>query len=119
MKGINLKNILSFTPEILLLLASGIYFIAELIATSRLSYPAIACALIVLILVILKNKVFAILLSVILGLVSIYMLLAVLSEYSEFPRGDLKGTQLLLVGSLLFTSLLTIALTLPKKYLSK
>jgi hypothetical protein len=76
----------------------------------------IACGLILSTLIIWKNKYFALSLSIILALVSLYMLLAVFSEYKEFPSGDRSGLQLLLVGGLIFISLLAVSIFLPRKY---
>ncbi len=78
----------------------------------------IGCWLILSTLVIWKNKYFALVLSSILGLISFYMLLAVLSAFKKFPSGDINGLQLLLVGASLFISLLVIAIYLPRKYLT-
>ena len=55
--------------------------------------------------------------SAVFGLGSLYMLLAVLSEYSEFPAGDPKGMELLLVGTLLFGGLALLSFIMPWKYL--
>jgi len=116
MKSLNLKKTLPYLPEILLFGAIGISILGELIETSSVNYFMIACGLILSTLIIWKNKYFALSLSVILGLVSFYMILAVLSEYKEFPSGDRNGLQLLFVGGLIFISLLTVSIFLPRKY---
>lgn len=116
MKSSNLKKIWRYLPEILLFMAIGISFLGELLEASRINYFMIVCGLILSTLIIWKNKYFALSLSIILGLVSLYMLLAVFSEYKEFPSGDRNGLKLLLVGGLLFTSLLAISILLPRKY---
>jgi VIT1/CCC1 family predicted Fe2+/Mn2+ transporter len=117
MKPLNLKKALPYVPEILLAIAAGTTFMGDLLSTSTINYFMLGCLLILLTLIIWKNKYFALILSFILGLSSFYMLLAVLSEYSEFPAGDRAGLQLLAVGMSLFTSLLVIAFFLPKKYI--
>ena len=116
MKSLNPKKALPYLPEILLFIAIGISFLGELIETSSVNYFMIACGLILFTLIIWKNKYFALSLSIILGLVSFYMLLAVFSEHKEFPSGDRNGWQLLLVGGLIFTSLLAVSIFLPRKY---
>jgi len=114
---LNLKKALPYVPEILLVIAAGTTFMGDLISTSTINYFMLGCLLILLTLIIWKNKYFALILSFILGVGSFYMLLAVLSEYSEFPAGDRDGLQLLAVGMSLFTSLLVVAFFLPKKYI--
>jgi len=116
MKSLNLKKTLPYLPEILLFIAIGISFLGELIETSGINYFMIACGLILSTLIIWKNKYFALSLSIILALVSLYMLLAVFSEYKKFPSGDRNGLQLLLAGGLIFISLLTVSIFLPRKY---
>jgi hypothetical protein len=116
MKLLILKRTLPYLPEILLFIAIGISFVGEIIETSRVNYFMIGCGLILSTLIIWKNKYFALSLSIILGLVSFYMLLAVFAEYNEFPSDDRNGWQLLFVGGLIFTSLLAVSIFLPRKY---
>ena len=116
MKSLNVKKAFSYLPESLLFMAITISFFGELIQASRVNYLLIICAMILSILIIWKNKYFALTLSILLGTASVYMLLAVFSEYHEFPAGDVKGFQLLFIGVLVFTSLLAVAILLPRKY---
>jgi polyferredoxin len=58
-------------------------------------------------------------LSILLGVGGLFMILAVLSEYSEFPAGDTEGLKLLLIGVLLFVILTVMAFILPRKYLCR
>jgi hypothetical protein len=116
MKSLKLKGMLPYLPEALLFTAITISFLGELIETSSANFFMIGCGAILWILVIWKNRYFALCLAVILGLVSCYMLFAVFSEYKKFPSGDTDGLTLLFIGGLIFTSLLVISFFLPKKY---
>jgi len=118
MKSFNLKRLVKYLPELLLFIVIGISFSMEVIKTSNVNYLLIFCLLILFTLIIWKNKYFALTLSIILGIVSFYMLFAVFSEFREFPSDDRNGWQLLLVGGLLFISLLTVSIFLPRKYIN-
>lgn len=87
-----------------------------MIETSNANYFLILCGLVLSILVVWKNKFFALGISTILGLVSFYMIFAVLSEYKEFPPGSISGLVLLFVGESIFVTLFVISIFLPIKY---
>ncbi len=116
MKKKSLKKNLSFIPEILLM--AGIVFgvIEELIRTSTINYFMIACLAILGVLMIWKNKHLALIISCLLGAVSSYFILALLSEYGEFPVGDKEGIKMLVTGLLLFGSLIILSVIMPIKY---
>ena len=116
MKSLRLRNSLSYLPEVLLAVAIGVSFCVELIATSNVNYFMIFCGLILTILVVWKNKFFALIISLFLGFISLYMMFAVFSEYMESPPRDRNGLELLVVGEVIFGSLLVISFLLPKKY---
>lgn len=117
MKSFNKEKIIPYLPEILLGTAIGISFIGELIETSNVNYFVFFCGLILSTLIIWKNKFFALTISIVLGVLSLYMMFAVFSEYREFPPGDRGGLELLVVGEVIFLSLLLISILLPGKYL--
>lgn len=79
----------------------------------------LAVILFMSLLVILKNKTMALFASLLIGIGSLYMIFAVLSEYSEFPRGDANGLKLLLTGATIFLSTLLISILLPIKYFKR
>jgi len=66
-----------------------------------------------------QNKVVSVIQSVIFGLGSIYMLLAVLSEYYKFTTGDPEGLVLLLMGFILFGGTALLSFIMPWKYLKR
>ena len=71
----------------------------------------IAMLLLILLLFSLKkeNNIIRIITSIIFGLLSLFMLLAVISEYREFEVGSLEGLKLLLIGSSLFLTTLILS----------
>jgi uncharacterized membrane protein YdcZ (DUF606 family) len=76
----------------------------------------IACIAILSILLIWKNKWLAYSIAIVLGLVSLYFLLACYKEYMEFPAGDSESTRLILTGGLIFGSLIVISSLMLIKY---
>lgn len=54
--------------------------------------------------------------SVVFGLGSFFMILAVMSEFHEFPAGDANGHKLLLTGCSIFASTLIMSIILALKY---
>lgn len=117
MKHLSTKVILAYFPELLLFIGIVVCFAMDLMNTGNVNYFMIFAAMILTGIVVSKNKYFVLSISILLGLLSVYMMLALLSEYHEFPAMDPRSIQMLTVGSLLFGSLLVISFYLPKKYL--
>lgn len=111
------KQILYSLPEYTLLLAFAVTFICDLIFAGKFNYSFLILSSAVVALLIWKSRLLAGLYSAVLGLGSIYMMLALISEYSEFPTGDPQGLNMLLTGSLFFLCALSIAIALAIKYL--
>lgn len=120
MKAIPFKKILSYLPEASML-GVGLYWFIDnlLVSPSYINYPILAVILFVLVLIIWRVKAFAITLSVLLSLGSLYMVLAVISEYREFPSGDPDGKRLLFTGLAIFLSLIVMSAIMPIKYFKK
>jgi len=114
-----LKNALRYIPEVLLLIG-GIFCLSNELAgnipISLISGLILFGVLAVFTLLIWKNKYYALVISIILSCISIFFLLAVLSEFSEFPSGSKEGAQMLLFGGLLFGGLFAISVIMPIKY---
>lgn len=109
-----LKKILPFAPEIILLIGSLLWII-DILAGNQLNFVMPIISILLAVLLIWKNKYLALALSILLGIGSCYMLLALISEFREFPIGDSEGYTLLLTGSLIFIPLLAM----PIKYFQK
>jgi VIT1/CCC1 family predicted Fe2+/Mn2+ transporter len=118
MGKVDLKKLL-YVPEILLLSGAVVGFFEELIRVSVVNYFVIACIVLLLTLLIWKNRWLALSLSIVLGMACFYFLLACYSEYKEFPANDNNGIRMMLTGCMIFGSLLVISAILPGKYFSK
>ena len=118
MKKMNLIKGIQYVPEVFIVLVAIYWFLDGLLATSYINYLMLAVILFMSLLVILKNKTMALFASLLIGIGSIYMIFAVLSEYSEFPRGDANGLKLL-TGAIIFLSSLLISILLPIKYFKR
>ena len=119
MKKVNLKEALPYIPEIILLCGAVVYFLSDLIIMSSINYMMAVGILLILAVLRWRSKVFSLCLSIILGLVSFYLQLALLSEFSEFPTGSAEGRKMLLIGSFIFISLIVISVLMPMKYFRK
>ena len=119
MKKMNLIKGIQYIPEVFIVLVAIYWFLDGLLATSNINYLMLAVILFMSLLVILKNKTMALFASLLIGVGSLYMIFAVLSEYSEFPRGDANGLKLLLTGAIIFLSTLLISILLPIKYFKR
>ena len=119
MKKMNLIKGIQYIPEVFIVLVAIYWFLDGLLTTSYINYPMLAVILFMSLLVILKNKTMALFASLLIGVGSLYMIFAVLSEYSEFPRGDANGLKLLLTGAIIFLSTLLISILLPIKYFKR
>ena len=119
MKKMNLIKGIQYIPEVFIVLMAIYWFLDGLLATSNINYLMLAVILFMSLLVILKNKTMALFASLLIGIGSLYMIFAVLSEYSEFPRGDANGLKLLLTGATIFLSTLLISILLPIKYFKR
>lgn len=119
MRTLNLRRILQFVPEILLLSVALFMAIENLVANGVVNYPMLLLVAFVSTMLLTKNKYMALLTSVVIGAGSLYMVLAVLSEYYEFPTGDANGSILLLIGLSICFAALVLAAVMPIKYFSR
>ena len=119
MNQLNNRNFrvgIRYAPEFLLLIGGMFCLVGEWLETSSVNGVMGFGILVIVALLLCKNKYLALTISAILGLVSVFLMLATFAEYSEFPSGSSEGWQLLLVGMLIFGSLLVVSLIMPKKY---
>ena len=110
------KQILYSLPEYILLLAFAVTFVCDLVFVGQFNYSFLILSVAVVALLIWKSKLLAGLYSVVLGLGSTYMILALLSEFREFPAGDPEGLKMLIVGGVLILCAQFIAVSLALKY---
>lgn len=112
-----MRKIIYKLPEMLILLMVFIYWYDS--ATILNPIVLMLSAPLVLLLV-TNNKIIQIITSVIYSLISLYMILAVISEFREFEVGDSEGTKLLTIGLSIFvtTFVLSVIIGIKKLFMS-
>lgn len=108
------KQILLKLPEYLLIAAVLFYWMS-----AGLIINPIAIGLIALLVfqIIFKNKVIGLMIPSLLILTCLYMLLALMSEFNEFPSFNAEAKTLLFVGLAFFISTMAVSLLMIYKYL--
>lgn len=119
MEAGKIRKFLPYTPEILLLMSALVCFMGEWLATSNINGIMVSGILLIVALLIWRNKYFALSIAVLLAVASIFFLLALLSEFHEFPVENPGRWQMLLAGTAIFGSLLALSLIMPRKYFIK
>ncbi|MDT0557617.1 hypothetical protein RM697_03100 [Ichthyenterobacterium sp. W332] len=92
-----MKTLKLYLPELYLIAAIIIYYIS---AALIVNWMAFGLLVIVAVLLITKHKVFGICVGLCLVIINLYMVLALLSELSEFETFNNDALQLLVLGSL-------------------
>jgi len=105
-----MKKIVSYLPEMVFVGGALYSFIMD-----KTFYPLLIVVL-VTILMLWKNKAFALILASIIGLIGLYMIFALWSELSEFPTQTAEYWKMFVVGHLLFISIIITAIFMPIKY---
>lgn len=109
----NLKNFSLLIPEFLLVLAVLFYWIS----TANLLNPFAIVLLMTLVgQIIFKNRVVGLIIPSLLILSSLYMLLALMSEFNEFPTFNYEAKRLLFVGLTFFISTIVVSASMIFKY---
>lgn len=119
-----LKRALCYIPEVIFLSILAVIAAGSIIIPSgSVNYTAILINVLafayILTVIILKNKYLILLTSFLLAIGCLYMILAVLSEFHEFPAGDPKGKTLLITGISIFLGLFAMAVIMPLKYFKR
>jgi len=105
-----MKRIVSYLPE--MVFVGGALFS---IIKDNSFYPLLIVVL-VAILMLWKNKVFAFILASIIVAIGLYLILALWSELSEFPTQNADYWKMFLIGHLLLISIILTAVFMPIKY---
>lgn len=93
-----MKQTVQRLPE-LFFMGLGIYWVAEnYLASAHINWIAITFVVLLTIQLIVQNRIGGMVLGIVLGLISAYMLFAVLSEFNEFRTINDKALQLLAFG---------------------
>ena len=113
------KKLLFLLPEILLIIVSLHWLLDNLIISDHFNIIAFAVFLILLCQLFFQNKYIGILIASLIFLFSIYMVLAVLSEFHEFKTIDTKAIQLIGFGFILCYVMFSAAILMFYKFLTK
>lgn len=108
-----LKRIAFQVPEYLLI-ASVIFYWGS--AGWGINYIAISLLAILVLQIIFKNRIIGIIIPSLLTLASLFLILAVISEFKEFPTVNAEAMKLLLVGLVYFTSTILVSGVMFYKY---
>jgi len=106
-----MKEILKKSPEILLIIGVLVFWFETTL------FNPIAITLLILLALSLRkeNKIIKMVTSIIFGLLSVFMLFAVISEFSEFETGSSEGLKLLFIGSSIFIVTLVLSVIIGMK----
>jgi hypothetical protein len=113
------KKLLLLLPEILLLMVCIHWILDNLTISKHFNFIAFAVFLILFFQLFFQNKYIGLLMATLLFLFSIYMVLAVLSEFREFTTIDSKAIQLIGFGFLICYIIFSSAFLMFYKYLTK
>jgi hypothetical protein len=108
----NIKIFILQLPEYLLIAVFFYWFSTAL----EVNYIAIGLIIILIFQIILKNRILGIIIPSVLILASLYMLLALISEFNEFLTFNSDAKELLLVGLSYFISSIIVSGIMIYKY---
>lgn len=107
------KQILLKLPEYLLIAAVIFYWGSAGIVINLI---AIALIIILILQIIFKNRIIGLIIPSLLIMTCLYMLMALISEFNEFPTFNAEAKKLLLVGLSYFISTMIVAGIMIYKY---
>jgi hypothetical protein len=113
------KKQLFLLPEILLIIVSLYWLLDNLTVSGYFNIIAFAVFLILLLQLFFQNKYIGVIIASLIFLFSIYMVLAVLSEFYEFKTIDSKAIQLIGFGFFLCFVMFSSAILMFYKFLTK
>jgi len=106
-------------PEIIIMLLSAYWFMENYFGSGNVNLFALGVFLILLFQVIFQNKFIGMFMATITSLFSLYMVLAVISEFSEFPTVNGEALRLLLFGLLFCLLLFMSSIIMIYKFLTR
>lgn len=112
---IKAKQILRWTPEIILILETAFYWISS----SPFNPIAMTLLLILTSQFIFKNKTVGLIISVFFILINLFMSLALISELREFPSWTSEAKLMMLVGAAMFGIGVTASIFMFTKWIKK
>jgi hypothetical protein len=108
-----LKLLRHWVAEIYMLMSVVYYWVM----TGTILNPIAASLLLILVtLIVLKNRVLGLVISVVFLLLNLYMVLALISEFNEFETFNERAKELILFGSLYLGTNITISIVMLVKW---
>lgn len=114
-----MKKYVLALPEIILLGLTSYWLLENYISGNHFNVFAFIVLIVLFLQVIFKNKYVGFFMAALISLFSLYMVLAVFSEFREFPAANYDAFQLLGFGLLLCFLGLSSAMLMFYKYLPK
>ena len=108
-----IKTVILQLPEYLLIVAVVFYWFS---AGLVVNYIAIGLIIVLILQIIFKNRIVGIIIPSILVMISLYMLLALMSEFNEFLTFSSDAKELLFGGLLYFISTIIVSGIMIYKY---
>lgn len=106
-----MKYKLIYWPEFFLIGGSLFSFVINIS-----SITPIIIIILTSILLIWKNKIYALILATVIGAICLYMIIALWSELNEFPNRTIDYWKMFFTGHFLFLSTFISVICMPKKY---
>jgi hypothetical protein len=97
-----MKKILYLTLEVFFIGLAAFWIKDNYSANGSINYFAIAIVAIMIFQLLFQNRIVGFAVGGILAMFSLYMVLAVRSEYNDFPSGSAEGIKFLIMGESLF-----------------
>ncbi len=111
-----MKKLLYTLPEVFFIGMASYWILDNYTASSSVNYVAVAVIAVMLFQVILKKRVIGLASGIALAMFSFFMVLAVRSEYNDFPEGSAEGLKFAFLGEGLFLISIFIAGSMVFKY---
>ena len=111
-----MKNLLKTLPEFYFIVLGVFWITGDYFSGGQINYIALLITWLIFLQTFYKNKVLGLIYGNSLALVSVYMLLALLSEYKEFYADSLQSMRMLVGGLGLFGIGLVMAVLMIYNY---
>lgn len=112
-----MKKVISFFPEVLVLLLSIYWFIDNFLPNHFVNFISLAAIIVMVFQLKFQFKFIGVVLATSICFFSLYMVFAVFSEFNDFKVINSEAVQLLIIGLLLFGLSFISGLAMYYKYL--
>ena len=93
-----MKKIILFLPEVVISILSVLWFLDNYFTSSTINFYTIGVLLVMILLMVFKFKILGTAVALLIALFSLYMVLAVLSEFQDFQEVNYEALKLLSIG---------------------